>query len=70
MRYTYRIANKQVYLFCDGGKWFIEKLMQGIGMIKFYLLVAGMRFFNFFLIFNNKFEKNIKALKKHVQSLV
>jgi len=25
LRYTCRIANKQVYLFCDDGKWFIEK---------------------------------------------
>ena len=25
IRYTCRIANKQVYLFCDEGKWFIEK---------------------------------------------
>ena len=25
VRYTCRIANKQVYLFFDDGKWFIEK---------------------------------------------
>lgn len=25
LRYTCRIANKQVYLFCDEGRWFIEK---------------------------------------------
>ena len=25
MRYTCRIANKQVYLFCVEGKWFMEK---------------------------------------------
>lgn len=25
LRYTCRIANKQVYLFCDEGKWFIER---------------------------------------------
>lgn len=25
LRYTCRIANKQVFLFCDEGKWFIEK---------------------------------------------
>jgi hypothetical protein len=25
IRYTCRIAGKQVYLFCDEGKWFIEK---------------------------------------------
>lgn len=24
MRYTCRIAGKQVFLFCDDGKWFIE----------------------------------------------
>ncbi|AIF51274.1 hypothetical protein [Pelosinus sp. UFO1] len=25
MRYTCRICNKQVYLFCDQGKWFMER---------------------------------------------
>ena len=25
MRYTCRIAGKEVYLFCDDGKWFLEK---------------------------------------------
>ncbi|CQR73845.1 hypothetical protein SOV_33470 [Sporomusa ovata DSM 2662] len=25
MRYTCRIAGKEVYLFCDEGKWFLEK---------------------------------------------
>jgi hypothetical protein len=25
MRYTCKIAGKQVYLFCDDGRWFIEK---------------------------------------------
>jgi len=25
IRYTCRIAGKEVYLFCDEGKWFIEK---------------------------------------------
>lgn len=25
IRYTCRICNKQVYLFCDDGKWYIEK---------------------------------------------
>ncbi|SMC80402.1 hypothetical protein [Sporomusa malonica] len=25
MRYTCHIAGKQVYLFCDEGRWFIEK---------------------------------------------
>lgn len=25
LRYTCRIANKQVFLFCDDGKWFIER---------------------------------------------
>lgn len=25
MKYTCKIAGKQVYLFCDEGKWFIEK---------------------------------------------
>ena len=25
LRYTCRIANKQIYLFCDEGKWFIER---------------------------------------------
>ena len=25
LRYTCQIANKQVYLFCDDSKWFIEK---------------------------------------------
>jgi hypothetical protein len=25
MRYTCRISGKEVYLFCDEGKWFIEK---------------------------------------------
>ena len=24
IRYTCRISGKQVYLFCDGGRWFIE----------------------------------------------
>lgn len=24
-RYTCRICNKQVYLFCDQGKWFMER---------------------------------------------
>ena len=25
MRYTCRIAGKEVYLFCDEGKWFLER---------------------------------------------
>ena len=25
MRYTCRIRGKEVYLFCDEGKWFVEK---------------------------------------------
>ena len=25
LRYTCRIAGKQVYLFCDEGRWFVEK---------------------------------------------
>ncbi|MDF2570208.1 MAG: hypothetical protein K0R55_1812 [Sporomusa sp.] len=25
MRYTCMVASKQVYLFCDDGRWFIEK---------------------------------------------
>ncbi|EAX47888.1 hypothetical protein TcarDRAFT_1577 [Thermosinus carboxydivorans Nor1] len=25
MRYTCRIAGKEVYLFCDEGRWFIER---------------------------------------------
>lgn len=26
LRYTCRISGKQVYLFCDEGRWFIEQL--------------------------------------------
>lgn len=25
LRYTCRIANKQLYLYCDEGRWFIER---------------------------------------------